>query len=229
MTDRRELVYDPEELYRTVIESLLTRVWTAMPCKILAFYPSDMTVDCQPSFNGQFTAPDGSTIELQMPVLPKVPVQFPGGGGCSLTFNPVAGDECLVVFASRCIDAWWTQGFMDPNKSNALGLPFNPSNTPPEIRRHNLSDGIALLGVRNKTRSYVPVTGGAQLQSDDGQAYVQLNLSNHAVNIVAPGGVNINGAVISAAGEITDALGKVLGTHTHGGVTTGSGTTGAPS
>ena len=33
---------------------------------------------------------------------------FPGGGGFALTFPVAAGDECLVVFASRCIDDYET-------------------------------------------------------------------------------------------------------------------------
>lgn len=36
-----------------------------------------------------------------------------------------------------------------------------------------------------------------------------------AIELKADGSVNINGAIISAAGEVTNAAGKVLGTHTH--------------
>lgn len=43
--------------------------------------------------------------------------------------------------------------------------------------------------------------------------YIQFLTSG--INIKSTGNVNINGAIISAAGEITDAAGKVLGTHDH--------------
>ena len=64
-----------------------------------------------------------------------MPVVFPGGGGFALTFPVAAGDECLVVFASRCIDAWWQSG--------GVGEPMEP-------RMHDLSDGFALIGVRSQ-------------------------------------------------------------------------------
>lgn len=40
-----------------------------------------------------------------------------------------------------------------------------------------------------------------------------------SIELMPDGSVNINGAVISAAGEVTNAAGKVLGTHTHSGAT----------
>lgn len=70
-------------------------------------------------------------------------------------------------------------------------------------------------------------TAGALELADAGGATLTMNGSG-AITIEAPGGVNINGATISAAGEITNKAGVVLGTHTHSGVETGSGTSGPP-
>ena len=226
--DRRERVFDFEETMRLLLRQLQSKIWTALPGQVVTFYPSEMTADIQPAINCLVTDSTGVRQPWQMPVLPHVPCQFPGGGGATLTWTPVPGDECLVVFAARCIDAWWVAGFQNPSTVNPSGNHSNPANTPPEVRMHDLSDGFAILGVRNKTRAYAPVSGGVQLQSDDGSSYIQLNPATGAMKVLAPGGVNINGATISANGEITDALGKVLGTHEHSGVTTGSGTSGPP-
>lgn len=211
--DRRERRLDPEEVLRCLVESIQARIWTAVPAVVQSFNAAAMTVQVQPAMSCQFRNAAGVWETLNLPALSDCPVVWPGGGGCTLTFPIEAGDECLVVFASRCIDGWWSQGM-------APGSAVPP---PPEVRMHNLSDGFALVGVRSKPRAYAPVTGGAQLQSDDGQAYVQINPTTHAMKlqtsaaltISASGGVNINGATISAAGEITDANGFALGTHEH--------------
>ena len=74
-------------------------------------------------------------IPMSYPVLADVLVACWGGGGCSLTFPIAPGDECLVCFNDRCLDSWWSTG------STA---------TPPNVPRiHDLSDGIALVGVRS--------------------------------------------------------------------------------
>jgi hypothetical protein len=229
--DRRERVLNEEETTRLFLRALQTRIWTALVCQVVKFYADEMTVDCQPVVNAQMTDPAGDQFDLPLPLLPHVPCQFPGGGGATLTWTPVAGDECLVVFSSRNIDNWWTTGYQTPNAVNALGQPYHAANTPGRRRMHNLSDGVALLGLRNKTRAYAPATAGIQLQSDDGEAYVQLDPTLHSVNIVASGGVNINGATIDANGHVTGVgtAGDVrLDTHTHGGVQTGGGISGPP-
>jgi len=69
------------------------------------------------------------------PVLVQVPVYIATGGTGRLTFPIVAGDPCLVLFNDRDIDTWWTTG-------NTAA-----PNTP---RAHDLSDGLALVGFRNK-------------------------------------------------------------------------------
>jgi hypothetical protein len=90
-----------------------------------------------------------------------------------------------------------------------------------------------LVGVRSLPHSFVLDTSNVALITDDGTTYFKMNPTSKAMTIAAAsltinttGSVNINGAVISHAGEVTDALGKVLGTHTHSDPQ--GGTTGGP-
>jgi hypothetical protein len=55
-----------------------------------------------------------------------------------------------------------------------------------------------------------------------------ITLSGGALNILAPGGGMINGAIITPAGGITTALGTDVDTHPHTGGTLPNGQTGAP-
>lgn len=94
------------------------------------------------------------------------------GGGCTLTFPIAEGDECLVIFASRCIDAWWTAGGVQVQS---------------EFRMHDLSDGFAIVGPFSQaTKISGWSTSAVQLRSNDGEAYLQLNPTSHEIDIVTP-------------------------------------------
>lgn len=66
------------------------------------------------------------------PVLADVPVLVLQGGGSWIEFPIAKGDPCLVFFSDRDIDTWWTSG----NET-----------TPNSLRKHDLSDCIAIVGV----------------------------------------------------------------------------------
>lgn len=158
--DRRERFDDPVEAMRAAMDGRLSELWTAMPCIVESFDPSAETVSAQPAIRGRILQPDGSERPVTLPLLVDVPVIFPGAGGFTLTFPLHPGDECLVVFASRCIDSWWQSG--------GVGDPL-------ETRQHDLSDGFALPGPRSKARALPGVsTEHVQLRSDDGATYIEI-------------------------------------------------------
>lgn len=205
--DRRERVYDPEEMLRSFVEAMLSRVWTALPGRISSFNPSKQTVEVQPAFNGQVMQTDGSFAALEMPLLVDIPVVFPGGGGATWTFPIKAGDECLVVFAARCIDNWYAQGYQPRTGPDA-----NPANTPPDVRTHDLSDGFAIVGIRNQSRSFSSFDNStARLRTDDDSCFIEFDPVNKKVNITASGGINFNGATIDSSGNVVSP-GTVTGT-----------------
>lgn len=172
--DKRERFNDPEEQQRIALEGLQVKIWTAIPGIVHAFRPGGPTgqiVDVQPSIKGRVMAPDGSTQSVNLPMLLDCPVGWQGGGGVTLTFPIKPGDECLVVFASRCIDAWWALGGIQEQA---------------ELRMHDLSDGFAFVGVRSKPRSFSVSTDAAQLRTDDGQAYIEINPTTYGIKAHTP-------------------------------------------
>lgn len=193
---RLERTGDPLEAVLAVIAGRQAALWTALPGIVQSFSPTAMTAVVQPAVQGQLQARDGSWRSVNLPLLTDVPVVYPGGGGFTLTFPVSAGDECLVIFASRCIDGWWAYG----------GVQVQP-----DVRMHDLSDGFALVGPRSTPRVLAGISAGVQLRADD--ASVSIEMLAGAVNIIAPAGVYMNGI-------------RVDETHVHGGVETGGGTTG---
>jgi hypothetical protein len=244
--DSRERWDDPEEALRVALDGLRSGLWTAMPGIIQSFNADPITATVQLAIKGIVHAPDGSAQFVNLPLLVDVPVHFPRGGGCTLTFPVAKGDECLVVFAARCIDGWWQSG--------GVQAPMDP-------RIHDLSDGFAFVGFFSQATKIGGIsTSSAQLRSNDGATYIDLNPATKKVKIVAPGGFDViaplstfsagvtisglltfvGGMVGSAAsgaaavfngilnviGQITANGKRVDDTHTHNGVQPGSGNSG---
>lgn len=216
-TKTAERFDDPEAVFRTAIPAALASVWTALPGIIESFDAATQTAVVQPAVQGQFTASDGTVMLVDLPLIPDVPVQFPSGGGFTLTFPVSAGDECLLVFASRGIDAW-----------HALGGVQQPT----AARRHALSDAFAMVGVRSVPRALPAVsTTAVQLRSDDGASMVEIQPSGR-IRSVAPAGFQIVGN-LDVSGTITTPMDVIAGTvhlktHQHSGIQTGGGTSGPP-
>lgn len=187
--DRRERVDDPEVALREAFDGLRAGIWTALPGIIQSFNASAMTCEVQPTIKVPVRQIDGTTVTVALPLLVDCPVQFPSGGNCSLTFPVAPGDECLVVFASRCIDSWWQSGGVQEQA---------------EVRMHDLSDGFVLLGFRSKPRALANVsTSATQLRSEDGSTYIEMNPTLQKVNIVAPGGFHVEAPLSTFSADVT--------------------------
>lgn len=219
---------DPIEGLSIALGGWQSKMQTAMPGIIQSFNtdnPDSMTCTVQPAIQGQVRDEEGNITLVEYPLLVDCPVQFPAGGGCTLTFPVKAGDECLIVFASRCIDSWWQSGGIQ-NQA--------------ELRMHDLSDGFVLLGYRSKPRVIHGIsTTSAQLRSDDGAAFVEVDAATHAINATTTGPMALTAPLVTINGNLQlngkmNSTGDVvagtisLQNHHTSGVTPGSGTSGVP-
>ena len=200
-------------------------LWTAMPGIVVAFDPAAMTAQVQPAIQARLVDRAGAATWVTLPVLVDCPVVFPAGGGFTLTFPIAVGDECLVIFASRCIDAWWQLGGVQVQA---------------ELRLHDLSDGFVIPGGRSQPHVIPSLsTTDVVLRSDDGTAKVSIkankdidltttaNITMSATEVNIVGVVNITGNV-ATTGTLTNNGHSVGSNHVHGGVSTGAGNTGVP-
>ena len=214
--DRRERYSDHIEAARTAQDGHQAQIWTALPGIVDSFNAGAVTVSVQPAIKGEVRDKDGKTSHVNLPLLVDVPVVFPRGGGFTMTFPIAKGDECLVVFASRCIDGWWQEGGTQP----AL-----------DQRMHDLSDAFALIGPMSQKHKIGGVsTGACQLRSDDAATVVEL-AAGHVTVKAAVVTIDTPSAVftgkITAAGEITSAT-IGLQAHHHGDPQGGSTTPSQP-
>ncbi|CUJ98359.1 MULTISPECIES: Gp138 family membrane-puncturing spike protein [Achromobacter] len=245
--DSRERYSDPEEALRAAFRGTRAGIWTSLPGIVQGFDAAQGTVSVQPAIQGVQQAPDGGVAAVEYPLLVDVPVYFPRGGGCTLTFPIAAGDECIVVFSARAIDAWWQSG---------------QAQAPTEPRMHDMADGFALVGPFSQAKMISNVsTAATQLRSNDGSTFFELNPGTQKISIVAPGGLDVTAPLATFSGAVTinglltwtagmigsiasgvattisgainfigtlTSNGKVIDDrHTHNGVQTGSGNSGS--
>lgn len=239
--DRLERTPDLWQLLRTAFDSMASRLWVALPARVEAVTNNGNTLEAQPAINDKVRQIDGTYKSIQLPKLVDVPICWQGGGGATWTFPIQPGDECLVIFASRCIDQWWYSGFSPPTgQTGADGKPVNTLNDPLSFRMHDLSDGFAIVGVKSKKRAFTSFDAStARLRTDDDSCYLEFDPVGKKLNGVFSGGITLNGCTIDSSGNInspatmtatTDVVGggKHLKTHVHSGVTTGGSNTGPP-
>jgi len=201
--DRRERLNDFPTALLAALEGWQSSIQTAMPGIIQSFDPVKCTAVIKPALRGQLQKPDGSWYWKDMPLLLDCPVVFPSGGGCTLTFPLAKGDECLVVFGSRCIDAWWQSG----DVNNLV-----------ELRMHDLSDGFCIPGPKSVPNVPANIsTTKVELRTNTGNAKVAITPSTGVLDLTGTT-VNINGTLnINGAAYLS---------HKHSGVQTGPGQTG---
>ena len=196
----------PEEAHAAQIEGRLKDLHTCLPGIIVAFDPEKQTAQVQPAIQRIFTEKGA----VNLPVCVDVPVQFPGGGDFFLTFPVKAGDECILMFSERAIDNWHASG---------------GTQTPAEYRLHDLSDGIAIVGLNSQPHKLAALQmTGAELRTRSRSTYIRLEDGTIYIkgNIVHEGNHSHSGGSITSLGK------RIDGTHAHSGVQSGGSNTGQP-
>lgn len=200
--DRLERFENLNEVLLVALQGERADIWTALPGIVQSFNPTAMTCSVQPALRFRIGMPalnsyssptmtmdpSGQFAWDQMPLLTDCPVQFPGGGGVTLTFPIQAGDEALIILASRCIDAWWAYGGIQ--NQNAM-------------RMHDLSDGFIIPQVRSQPRTFAVSTTCAQLRNDAGTSFIQLNATTGEIDVTTTAAATITASTLTINGNVT--------------------------
>lgn len=152
----QQLTATQEEAHAAQIEGRLKDLHTCLPGIIASFDPDTQTASVQPAIKRIFTEKGA----VNLPLCVDVPVAFPGGGDFFLTFPVKAGDECILMFSERAIDNWHASG---------------GTQTPAEYRLHDLSDGIAIVGLNSQPHKLASLQmTGAELRTRSRSTYIRL-------------------------------------------------------
>lgn len=179
--------------------SIVADLHTALPGKIVRYDSSTQKADVQLLIKERYTDESGATQVRDLPVVPAVPVQFPGAGGYRITFPIAADDTGLVVFSESSLDKWLVSGgTVDPS----------------DDRRHDLTDAVFLPGLRDFGHPLVSApTDRATFGKDDG---LQIHVDGSKIRIGTTTAVQLekhpNGETLKS---ILDTLIAWANTHTH--------------
>jgi hypothetical protein len=202
--DRRARYFDQLSWMKALIDQALTHTWVAAPGIVQSFSPSDCTAAVQVAVMWQARGQDGTWKDQSpAPIIPKALVLFPGNGSFQFTFPLKSGDEGLLVFCDRCIDAWWKQGGVQGQY---------------DTRKHDATDGVFIPGLKSipNVPSNINSTS-AELRSSSGDTKIAFDDTNGLI-ITTSNQLKINGN-LQVTGTITSGYGGsdqvTLQQHTH--------------
>ncbi len=157
MTDvlGEKTVMDPE--LTDTLAALKLEIFRTINCvkigQINSFDAEKKTVQARILFKR--VLPDNTITDY--PILVDCPVFTLQGGGGALQFPISAGDQCLILFSDRNIDAWFSTG--------SANAPFN-------ARCHDIADGFALVGVNAINSPLQDYDDNVNLIIPDGKKFV---------------------------------------------------------
>lgn len=137
-----------DAIIQSHIDNLETQLNTHLPAKVKSFNKKEQTMTVQPVIYETYS----DAVSTVPSEIEDVPVVFYGSGGGVLTFPVKVGDEVLLAFSQRDIDAWWDTGI---------------DGIPDTQHYHDYNDGIALLGLKSKNNSVNASTTDVQLRFED--------------------------------------------------------------
>ena len=176
--------YELIDILTQSIDTALANVHTVTIAKVTKVDAT--TINCRPVINRQV---DGVSIAL--PEFVDVPPIFMQGGS-SYTAYPIAiGDYCLLIFTERCFDRWYA--------GQDYQLPL-------ELRMHDYSDGLALVGI-NPFAAALTIPTVIQQTGDTHQNgdYTHIGNMTRTGDLIQTGDINQTGILtVTGSASVTE-------------------------
>lgn len=175
---------------------------TAIPATVVVYDHVLQRVTVKPVVSGRYKDPSTDVlIPFPLPTLANVPVAFPSSTGFAITWPLFPGDTVYLVMADSSLDEWKSTGAQE--------------NVPQDIRRFDLSDAVAIPGLRPFARP-IPPTGVLPT------AMVLEGVEVRLGSALATDPVALSSLVLAEFAKLKAAIEG----HVHSGVTTGPGSSG---
>jgi hypothetical protein len=169
LSERQSII---NEVYHRIKDTVMSNLRVSGPGIIQSFDKDKQTFTVKLAIKERMPLETGEWIWKEIPVLVDCPLKMQRGGGYVATFPFKAGDECLVVFGDRDMDAWWQSGGVQQYIRG---------------RKHDLSDGYVLPGITSQSgpvQNYSP--DSMQIRNEDGTIVVDLNSNTKTLSFNAP-------------------------------------------
>lgn len=136
---------------------------------IQSFDPSEQSATIRLVFKQVLSiSPDGTRTLREHPLILKCPVMTLFGGESFINLPIASGDYCIVLFNDREMDNWFVNGGVQ---------------VPSSGRVHDLSDAIAIVGIRSLQNSITDfLANGIRLQFSENS---RIDITTDAINSIA--------------------------------------------
>lgn len=170
------------DLIKRSFVEMMKDIGTSIPAHILSFDPSTQLAQIQIGIKRV----DIDGKQFAPPPLIEAPVYFAGGDKFFIEHQIDAGDEGIVLFSQRCIDAWVNTG----------GIAENPI-----LRFHDFSDCYFLPGLRSQPKAISAFqNNGIRMSNKAGSEYIWLK--NDGTSEITVPTLNIN-ANVNIVGNVS--------------------------
>jgi hypothetical protein len=222
---------NPVDALLGLIQSQLLDVNTCLPATIVSYENGIARV----SPTGKKRFADGDALDY--PIIPNVRICWPSfSGGMAGIKGPVKkGDSCLLVFSQQAVDGSDDRRMFDLQDAYAIMCNIGTAGKSDSINNADMTmyfgpayirlteGGELMINAPGGTTIKTPSTHNTGTLTTDGL----LTYKDGMTGTGGGAGTNITGTITQSGGTLSS-NGIVLHTHTHGGVQTGGGNTGAP-
>jgi hypothetical protein len=222
---------NPVDALLGLIQSQLLDVNTCLPATIVSYENGIARV----SPTGKKRFADGDALDY--PIIPNVRICWPSfSGGMAGIKGPVKkGDSCLLVFSQQAVDGSDDRRMFDLQDAYAIMCNIGTAGKSDSINNADMTmyfgpayirlteGGELMINAPGGTTIKTPSTHNTGTLTTDGL----LTYKDGMAGTGGGAGTNITGTITQSGGTLSS-NGIVLHTHTHGGVQTGGGNTGAP-
>ena len=160
MASIKELYGSEEQLYDAIIKKVNFNLRCCIPGIVQSYNSTTNTAEIQPAVREEIVNEDNSVSYVNLPLLVNVPIVFPRCKNGGMAFPLQQNDECLIFFSDLSYDNFWKSGDVQ---------------NPIEVRRHDLSDGLAIPTIISQKNT--PRTAN-ELMLDFGNSKIELTGSN---------------------------------------------------
>jgi len=183
-----------EELLEAVASQEVAEAFVCLPGKIEKYNSADQVADVRPLIMRDVITIEGEVETVELEVMPKVPVQFPRGGGFFITFPLKPGDLVTLKFCDRSIDKYM---------SGAGTVPINPI----DLRSHDIADAICEPGWNPHSKKLRDVINSdAVFGKEKG---VQIHIKDAGTVEITSAGAAVSDDFVAMAKKVDDFIAAV--------------------
>lgn len=195
MASISELVGGDLTKFHLMKDQIANSIRVAMPGIIEQFNPSTQTATVKPCINDRIINKDGKTEWIELPLIMDVPVQISQCKEFAITLPIQPGDFCILIIQDKCIDSFIQSG---------------TDSIQAEIRHHDLSDAIAIVGL-SPSNAVIDNYDPDNLCIRHKKKSINITVSNNNINLNCQGSnIDITPSNITISSPIVDINGTIF-------------------